>query len=285
MEERQIPVAGGHLWTVRQGNGPAVLLCHGGPGLWDYLGPVAQMIDDLATVYRYDQRGCGHSSAGPPWTMDMALDDIEALRRGWNVDRWLVVGHSFGASLALAYGLSFPHQTRGIGYIAGTGIDPTWHEAYHQERRRRFTDDEHADLQQRKQQYQQARGTERCALFHEYAERLWTSDVANKHRASVLLTGLVDSPWLPNEDANRVLGHDVARLMETPEMRERLHNVPIPTWILHGEADPRPIRYARQLAALLPKAQFVPLADCGHIPWAEQPEAFRESIRQFIFHM
>lgn len=215
----------------------------------------------------------------------MALDDIEVLRHNWNVDRWLVIGHSFGASLALAYGLFRPHQTRGIGYIAGTGIDPAWHEAYHQEARRRFTDDEHADLQQRKQQYRQARGTERYALFHEYAELLWASDVADKHRASVLLTGLVDSPWLPNEDANRVLGHDAARLMETPEMRERLHNVPIPTWILHGEADPRPIRHAQQLAALLPKAQFVPLADCGHIPWAEQPEAFQESIRQFISHM
>jgi len=68
-------------------------------------------------------------------------------------------------------------------------------------------------------------------------------------------------------------------------MRERLHNVLIPTWILHGEADPRPIRHAQQLAALLPKAQFVPLADCGHVPWTEQPEAFRESIRQFISHM
>src|SRR5207248_4454548 len=46
MEERQIPVAAGQLWSVRQGNGPAVLLCHGGPGLWDYLAPIAEMIDD-----------------------------------------------------------------------------------------------------------------------------------------------------------------------------------------------------------------------------------------------
>ena len=82
-EERHIPVAGGQLWTVRQGTGPPVLLCHGGPGLWDYLAPVAGMIDDLATVYRYDQRGCGRSSGGPPWTMDRAMEDIEALRRGW----------------------------------------------------------------------------------------------------------------------------------------------------------------------------------------------------------
>jgi proline iminopeptidase len=83
--------------------------------------------------------------------MEQALDDVEALRRGWNVDHWIVIGHSFGASLALAYGLFFPHRVRGIGYIAGTGIDPAWHEAYHQEVRRRFTDDEYADLLEREQ--------------------------------------------------------------------------------------------------------------------------------------
>ena len=284
MDERQLRVAGGQLWTVRQGHGPAVLLCHGGPGLWDYLAPVAAMIDDTATVYRYDQRGCGRSAGGPPWTMDQALDDVDALRRGWNVERWIVIGHSFGATLALAYGLTFPQHVRGIGYIAGTGIDATWHAAYHQEARRRLTDDEYADLERRKQQYRQARGLERYALFRAYAERLWASDVADKHRASVLLADMLNSPWLPNEDANRALGQDASRLMENVAMRDRLQTLLLPTWIVHGEADPRPIRNAQQLAEVLPKAQFVALADCGHWPWAEQPEAFRESIRQFVSH-
>jgi proline iminopeptidase len=236
LEERQIPITGGHLWTARQGSGPAVLLCHGGPGLWDYLAPVAGMMHDLATVYRYDQRGCGRSTGEPPWTMETALDDIEALRIAWNVDQWIVIGHSFGASLALAYGLFYPRRVRGIGYVAGTGIDPAWHEAYHEERRRRFTVDEFADLQLRKEQYRQAGGPERYALFHEYTMRLWASDLAHKQHASALLAGMLDCPWLPNEDANRELGHDAARLMEDPEMRERLREVRTPTLILHGEA-------------------------------------------------
>ncbi len=36
-----VNVAGSSLWTVRQGSGPALVCCHGGPGLWDYLEPVA----------------------------------------------------------------------------------------------------------------------------------------------------------------------------------------------------------------------------------------------------
>ena len=54
-----VNVPGSSLWTTHQGHGPALICCHGGPGLWDYLEPVAAMLDDLATVHRYDQRSCG----------------------------------------------------------------------------------------------------------------------------------------------------------------------------------------------------------------------------------
>jgi hypothetical protein len=47
-----------------------VLLLHGGPGLPDYLSPVATMIEDLTVVHRYDQRGTGGSprKACTPWS-------------------------------------------------------------------------------------------------------------------------------------------------------------------------------------------------------------------------
>lgn len=41
---------------------PPVVLLHGGPGLLDYLSPVAEMIADLRRVHRYDQRGVGGST-------------------------------------------------------------------------------------------------------------------------------------------------------------------------------------------------------------------------------
>ncbi|WP_174845189.1 alpha/beta fold hydrolase [Dictyobacter alpinus] len=50
-----------------------LVCCHGGPGLWDYLAPVAEMIDDLMTVYRYDQRACGRSTGEPPYDVTTAV--------------------------------------------------------------------------------------------------------------------------------------------------------------------------------------------------------------------
>jgi proline iminopeptidase len=60
-----VNVDGARLWTARAGAGPPVVLCHGGPGLCDNLAPVSDLVEDIATVYRFDQRGCGRSGGGP----------------------------------------------------------------------------------------------------------------------------------------------------------------------------------------------------------------------------
>jgi len=50
------------LWTSTQGQGVPIVLNHGGPGGYDHLEPLAGLIDDVALVHRYDQRGSGRSS-------------------------------------------------------------------------------------------------------------------------------------------------------------------------------------------------------------------------------
>lgn len=92
--ERHVTVNGLSFWTATQGAGPPVVLCHGGPGIYDYLEPVAAMIDDLATVHRYDQRGCGRSEDGSAHDLATFGDDLDAIRRHWGYESWTVIGHS-----------------------------------------------------------------------------------------------------------------------------------------------------------------------------------------------
>lgn len=42
---------------------PGMVFLHGGAGMWDYLGPVADMVADSFRTHRYDQRGWRRSSA------------------------------------------------------------------------------------------------------------------------------------------------------------------------------------------------------------------------------
>ncbi len=55
--EQILPINGVQLWTAIEGEGTPTVLCHGGPGGYDYLAPVADMISDVCRVVRYDQRG------------------------------------------------------------------------------------------------------------------------------------------------------------------------------------------------------------------------------------
>ncbi len=141
MRERRIDVGGARLWVGSHqashqiGADPAlpVLLCSGGPGCCDYLEPVAQMLDGLAEVWRFEQRGCGRSDAVAPYDVETCLSDLETVRDALGFERWVIGGHSWGANLALAHALDRPERVRGILYLAGSGLqhDRSWSEAYH----------------------------------------------------------------------------------------------------------------------------------------------------------
>lgn len=89
---------------------PAVVL-HGGPG--SGAAPFWRRLFDPAAyrIVLFDQRGCGRSlpDAGDPQTSLAAhttphlIADIELLRRHLGIDTWLVIGGSWGVTLALAY--------------------------------------------------------------------------------------------------------------------------------------------------------------------------------------
>lgn len=132
MVERFVEINGARLWLAETGEGDPVVLCNGGPGCCDYLEPVASMIDDRTLVYRWEQRGCGRSSANGPFDLATTLADLDRLRDALGHERWIVGGHSWGATLALIYAMRHPQRTRAAIMIAGRGFqnDRSWHDAY-----------------------------------------------------------------------------------------------------------------------------------------------------------
>jgi proline iminopeptidase len=131
-QEAFVTSNGARLWTISQGAGVPVVLCSGGPGMADYLAPVAGMIDDIAQAIRFDARGCGRSDIIGPYDIQTCLDDLEAIRRYYGIARWIVGGHSFGADFALLYAIAQPQATAGLICLAGGRVanDREWHSAY-----------------------------------------------------------------------------------------------------------------------------------------------------------
>ncbi|GAI59246.1 unnamed protein product [marine sediment metagenome] len=140
--EQVITLNNVRIWTAIQGNGIPLVLCHGGPGGYDYLHSVAGMIDDLCRVVRYDQRGSGRSEMKGPYNVDTFVEDLESLRRKLGFNEWIVCGHSWGAALALTYTIKCIPRVKALIYISGTGIDPNWKEGYHRNREALLTPEE-----------------------------------------------------------------------------------------------------------------------------------------------
>ncbi len=115
-----LAVGDGHtLYWEQCGNpdGVPVVFLHGGPGAG--VAPAYRRFFD-PVVHRavlFDQRGCGRSApragleANTTWDL---VDDIERLRRHLDIPRWLVLGGSWGSTLALAYGQAYPERCLGF---------------------------------------------------------------------------------------------------------------------------------------------------------------------------
>lgn len=280
-----VSVAGCALWTARQGNGPALVCCHGGPGLWDYLEPVAEMLNDLVTVYRYDQRSCGRSTGGPPYDVATAVADLDALRDHWGLRQWIVLGHSWGATLALAYALAHPARVRGLIYLSGTGVDASWHAEYRANRAALLRPDEQRQLTDLRTRLVTAQEAEFDAVERAYCELAWSTDIADRTHARELARQLFVADLHVNFQVNQLLGEDADRFTQQSTLPEQLADLRIPTLVVHGERDPRPARVARQLAEIIPSASYMQLPQVGHLPWLEQPDLLRGVLRQFLEHL
>ena len=113
-DQRVMEVGGGHRIYVEQCGNPRgipVIVLHGGPGggcspaMRRYFDP------DVFRIVLFDQRGCGrsrpHASIEENTTWHL-VQDIEMIRVSLGIDKFIVFGGSWGATLALIYAISHP---------------------------------------------------------------------------------------------------------------------------------------------------------------------------------
>ncbi|MEZ5911095.1 MAG: prolyl aminopeptidase [Paracoccaceae bacterium] len=134
-DRRMIDMGDGHRVYVEQCGQPdglPVVVLHGGPG--GGCSPAMRRYFDPATyrIILFDQRGCGHSQphaaveANTTWHL---VADIERIRTELGIDRWIVFGGSWGATLALIYAITHPDPVRHLvlrGVFLMTRAELNW---------------------------------------------------------------------------------------------------------------------------------------------------------------
>jgi proline iminopeptidase len=105
------------VFTKRLGDDPRrrVLLVHGGPGAThQYLEPLEALHAELVF---YDQLGSAHSDQPDDdrlWTVERFVDEVEQVRIAYELDDFILYGHSWGAMLALEYALAHGSRLKGL---------------------------------------------------------------------------------------------------------------------------------------------------------------------------
>lgn len=93
----------------------AVLYLHGGPGesCYDFSFHQAVRLKDSLYVIMIDQRGVCRSEGiteEEPFGLNDLVEDCEEIRKLLQIEKWSVIGHSFGGYVALLYATTYPNS-------------------------------------------------------------------------------------------------------------------------------------------------------------------------------
>jgi proline iminopeptidase len=274
---------GCRLWTAETGRGRPLIMCHGGPGLWDMFGSLAASLagplsgdsQTGARVIRWDQRGCGRSQRRGPYSVARSVADLDAVRGGLGLDRAAVLGHSWGASLALRYALDHPERVSALIYVSGTGLGWGWHEPFRRAAAERLASRE-PRLSELRAQHDRTEAEDRELGILQWSAE-FTGPDAMRHATQMA------TPWFgSNREAYDGIWGEVRTTWREPELTAECRALTAPVLIIDGAEDLRPRWAVDSLEQALPNVTRVILPAVGHLPWMEAPAEFTKLVLGFL---
>ncbi|WP_281193603.1 proline iminopeptidase-family hydrolase [Halorubrum sp. F4] len=274
------------LYFRRFGDGDDVMLgLHGGPGMpHDYLLPLSRHGSDDLSVVLYDQFGVGRSSRPAPgdfdgYTIEAYREEVEAVRRELDPDRFLVYGQSWGGMLALEYALEYGEKLSGL-VLANTLADTA--SAYRSMRSR--AEDLPSERLEEVERHEARRAYDAPAyldalddVYHDHVCRLEEYPPAVEHTLENVNTDVYGLMWGPNEyvltETARLRGWDV---------RDDLGTIDVPTLVLTGTHDEIDPDIAAGIDERLPDSRLIEFDSSSHMPFWEQPEEHYETVETYL---
>lgn len=250
------------------GEGPALVLVHAGicdSGMWD---PQWRSLAGRHRLIRHDMRGFGRSPV-PPGAYSHARDLVAVMDAAGLSDA-VVVGTSMGGRVALEVAVAHPERVSAL-VLVGSGLPGhEWSEAVQRYGAAEDEAIEHGDL----------------AAAAEVNVRFWIDGPGRRpedvdpelrrrvHAMQLRALELQVPSYLEVGDLEELL---------VPDLDERLGEVAQPTLVVTGEADQPDIHaIARRIVASVPATTEASIADAGHLPSMERPEAFERALAGFL---
>ena len=261
-----------------------VLVLHGGPGLtMDYLIPDLSPLAKHHTLVFYDQRGSGRSTA-PLDTSHISarkhITDLDALRAHFGIAQVVILGHSWGAKLAVLYAIAHPDRVARM-ILEGPGSPKpdarfgrnliAWADS---SALARITQLREAALAPANDRVETCR-----AFWKEFMRGYWSdpNDTLSMRR----MRGDLCSYAGAMSDMTRVSNLTIASV-GTRDYALDVRSLRFPVLVLTGRKDPMPLDDSEAWAAAFPDARLVIVERAGHFPHVEQPQLVFATIDSFL---
>jgi pimeloyl-ACP methyl ester carboxylesterase len=271
------PVSELAVWDSGPEDGVAALVLHGGP-MTDYTAPLVALLPPTLRTIRYQQRGLPPSTVEGPFDIETHVADAISVLDSREVGRAWLVGHSWGGHLAFHLAVAHPDRVLGVVAIDPLGAVPDggWGDldANIFARLERHSPEGAARAKELDERAMAGGGTDEEA--DESLRLVWPYYFARPESAPPMPELTVSVPLYAGVVAS------VHEHFERGTLERGLPSFAGPLAIIHGEEDPLPIEASRATAALVPHAVLEPIADAGHFPWLERPEALREAAERVV---
>jgi proline iminopeptidase len=270
------------LWVVERGpaDGFPLIVLHGGPGLdhhefADYLDPVC---DGGVRLLLVDQRAQGRSEPTPPgtWTVERMAQDVIMLALALKLRRYAVLGHSYGAFVALQNAVDYPGQA--LATVVSGGVASV-----------RDLEGVAGALEA----FEPLELREQVASSWERESTVTTPDEVGRLLHDQMPFHFRDprDPRIAEYErrsADAVYAPEVLRHFAIAEyggiaLEDRLVDVTQPVLVLAGRHDRVcPADASERMAQLLPRAELHLFEESAHMTFVEEPQAYVEVVGSFL---
>jgi len=279
--EGHLAVPGGTLWYTVSGTGsgtPLVLL-HGGPGFSSYyLKPFEELGNDRPVI-RYDQLGSGKSGTTTDttlFTIPHFVAELDSLRAALGVERWDVLGHSWGTILAVEYYRAHPDRVRSL-VLASPVMDIPAFEQYVRSLVATLPDSSQRAIAAAEASGDYASPGYQAAMNLFYGQYVWRHPVQADLDSTMAQVNQALYVYMQGPSEFTITG-----TLKPWSALAWLPTIAVPTLFTAGEFDEVGPEIVRKDAALVPGARFEVLAGAAHItPW-DAREANVQVVREFL---
>ncbi len=244
------------LYYQDQGNGHPVVMLHGFPldhTIWQ---PVVRLLDGKARFITPDLRGYGKSpDRSEVHSMRLLVEDVLLLLDRLKLERVVLVGHSMGGYVSLAFAQAYPHRLSGLGLISTQADEDTPERRQARLRTARDVRTKGSDL-----------------VAHGMPSKLTLNPEIQQQLHEMMHTMRPQSVIL-----------SLKGMAERSDANSWLPTIKVPALVIAGEMDQLiPLQKSRDMVTMLNKGWLIEIPEAGHVPMMETPQKVADGLLQLV---